>query len=74
MPIFKYEGKTQKGQIKKGEYEAPDQGAVRVYLRQQNIIPIKITPKGKEIKLSLPFKKKVDKTVCNDTFSRFRVA
>jgi type IV pilus assembly protein PilC len=59
MPIFKYEGKTQKGQVKKGEYEAPDQGAVRVYLRQQNIIPTKITPKGKEISLSLPFKKKV---------------
>jgi type IV pilus assembly protein PilC len=59
MPIYKYEGKTLKGQIKKGDFEAPDEGGVRVYLRQQNIIPIKITPKGKEIKLSLPFKKKV---------------
>jgi type IV pilus assembly protein PilC len=59
MPIFKYEGKTQKGQIKKGEYEASDQGAVRVYLRQQNIIPMKITPKGVELKFNLPFKQKV---------------
>jgi type IV pilus assembly protein PilC len=59
MPIYKYEGKTLKGQIKKGDYEAPDEGGVRVYLRQQNIIPIKITPKGKEIKFSLPFGKKV---------------
>lgn len=59
MPIYKYEGKTLKGQIKKGDYEAPDEGAVRVYLRQQNIIPIKITPKGKEITFSLSFKKKV---------------
>jgi type IV pilus assembly protein PilC len=58
MPIYKYEGKTLKGQIKKGDFEAPDEGAVRVYLRQQNIIPMKITPKGKEFNLSL-FKKKV---------------
>src|SRR4030043_401051 len=57
MPIYKYEGKTMKGQIKKGDFEAPDEGAVRVYLRQQNIIPIKITPKGKEIKFSFPLKK-----------------
>ena len=58
MPIYKYEGKTLKGQIKKGDFEAPDEGAVRVYLRQQNIIPMKIRPKGKEFNLSL-FKKKV---------------
>src|SRR4030065_570371 len=60
MPIYKYEGRTMKGQIKKGDFEAPDEGAVRVYLRQQNIIPTKITPKGKEFKSSLPFKKKVN--------------
>ena len=59
MPIYKYEGKTLKGQVKKGEFEAPDEGAVRVYLRQQNIIPTRITPKAKEITISLPFKKKV---------------
>jgi type IV pilus assembly protein PilC len=60
MPIYKYEGKTLKGQVKKGELEAADEGAVRVYLRQQNIIPTKITPKAKEITISLPFKKKVN--------------
>ncbi len=59
MPTFKYEGKTLKGQIKKGEFDAPDQGAVRVYLRQQNIIPTKISPKGKEIAFSFSFGKKV---------------
>ena len=59
MPVYKYEGKTLKGQIKKGEFEAADEGGVRTYLRQQNIISTKITPKGKEIKLSLPFGKKV---------------
>ncbi len=59
MPTFKYEGKTLRGQIKKGEFDAPDQGAVRVYLRQQNIIPTKISPKGKEIAFSFSFGKKV---------------
>lgn len=59
MPIFKWEGKALKGQSKKGEVEAPDEAGVRIYLRQQNIIPTKIVSKGKEIKFALPFKQKV---------------
>ena len=59
MPVFKWEGKTLKGTIKKGEMEAPNEGAIRMHLRQQNIIPTKIAAKGKEIKISLPFGKKV---------------
>ncbi len=59
MPLYKYEGKTLKGQVKKGEFEAANEGAVRAYLRQQNIIPTKIAPKGKEITFSFPMKKKV---------------
>jgi type IV pilus assembly protein PilC len=59
MPVFKWEGKTLKGTIKKGEMEAPNEGAIRIHLRQQNIIPTKIAAKGKEIKISLPFGKKV---------------
>jgi type IV pilus assembly protein PilC len=59
MPIYKWEGKAAKGVIKKGEMEAPNEAAIRISLRQQNIMPTKISPKGKEIKFSLPFKKKV---------------
>ena len=59
MPVFKWEGKTLKGTIKKGEMEAPNEGAIRIHLRQQNMIPTKIAAKGKEIKISLPFGKKV---------------
>jgi type IV pilus assembly protein PilC len=33
--------------------------AIRIHLRQQNIVPTKISTKGKEITFSLPFKKKV---------------
>jgi len=60
MPIYKWEGKTAKGVIKKGEMEAPNEAAIRIHLRQQNIIPTKVASKGKEFKISLPFKKKVN--------------
>jgi type IV pilus assembly protein PilC len=61
MPIFKWEGKTGKGAIKKGEMEAPNEAAIRIHLRQQNIIPTKIVSKGKEFKINLPFfKRKVN--------------
>jgi type IV pilus assembly protein PilC len=60
MPIYQWEGKTTKGAIKKGETEGPDEAAIRTHLRQQNIIPTKITSKGTEIRISLPFKKKVN--------------
>ena len=60
MPIYKWEGKTAKGAIKKGEMEAPNEAAIRIHLRQQNIVPTKVVSKGKEFKISLPFKKKVN--------------
>lgn len=59
MPIFKWEGKTLKGSMKKGEMEAPSEAAIRIHLRQQSIIPTKIATKGKEFKISLPGGKKV---------------
>ena len=59
MPIYKWEGKTAKGVVKKGEMEAPNEAAIRIHLRQQNIIPTKVASKGKEIRISLPFGKKV---------------
>jgi type IV pilus assembly protein PilC len=60
MPIYKWEGRAGKGAIKKGEMEAPSEAAIRIHLRQQNIIPTKISSKGKEIRISLPFRKKVN--------------
>ena len=60
MPIYKWEGKAGKGAIKKGEMEAPNEAAIRIHLRQQNIVPTKVVLKGKEFKISLPFKKKVN--------------
>jgi type IV pilus assembly protein PilC len=40
--------------------EAPNEAAIRIHLRQQNIVPTKVVSKGKEFKISLPFKKKVN--------------
>ena len=60
MPIYKWEGKAAKGAIKKGEMEGPTEAAIRIHLRQQNIIPTKIVSKGKEFRINLPFKKKVN--------------
>jgi len=53
MPRYRWEGKTLRGEKKKGEMEAPDEGSVRSHLRQQNIIPTKVVAKGTEISLSL---------------------
>ena len=60
MPIYKWEGKTAKGVVKKGEMEAPNEAAIRIHLRQQSVIPIKIESKekGLNINISLSFLKK----------------
>ncbi len=59
MPTYTWEGKTLKGLIKKGELEAPSEAALRIHLRQQSIIPIRILSKGKESRISLSFGRKV---------------
>jgi len=59
MPVYNWEGKTLKGSIKRGQTEAPSEAALRIHLRQQNIIPTKVSSKGKEFRISLPFGKKV---------------
>jgi len=70
MPIYKWEGKTAKGAVKKGEMEAPGEAAIRIHLRQQNIIPTKISSKGKEINISLPFLKQKVKQRSVAVFTR----
>jgi type IV pilus assembly protein PilC len=57
MPVYRWEGKTLKGGIKKGEMEAPSEEAIRIHLRQQNIVPTKVVSGGKEIKFSFGKKK-----------------
>ena len=50
--------------------EAPNEAAIRIHLRQQNIIPTKISSKGKEINISLPFLKQKVKQRSVAVFTR----
>ncbi len=63
MPVYRWEGKTLRGAIKRGEGEAASEGALRIQLRQQNIIPTKIIARGKEIKLQLGRQRVSEKAV-----------
>jgi type IV pilus assembly protein PilC len=57
MSKYAWEGRLPQGGFRRGEVEGPSEMAVRAYLRQQQIIPTKITAKGKELKITLPFMK-----------------
>jgi len=62
MPRFLWEGKDPIGSLKKGEYEAPNEAAVRVFLRGMRITPTKITLKPTSIfatKLLAPRQQKI---------------
>lgn len=56
MPVFAYEGKTRQGEVKKGTIEAPNQAVAMARLRQLQIVPKKVTEKGKgfDAKITLP--------------------
>jgi len=47
MPVFLWEGRDRTGGAKKGEYEAPNEAAVRVFLREIRITPTKVSTKQK---------------------------
>ena len=42
MPVYKWEGKTRSGGVKRGTMEAPNEQAVTLRLKQQQIVPDKI--------------------------------
>ncbi len=53
-PIFKWSGKTKSGELRAGEMEAQDAGAVEQRLRQMGIEPVKVKRKPKEFHIRLP--------------------
>ena len=55
MPVFLWEGTTKKGEVKKGEMEAPDEPAVRTALRRQGFKSIEVKPKPKDLLENIPF-------------------
>lgn len=50
--VFLWEGKTRQGQVQKGEIAAKSKDDVLALLRKQNIQPINVSEKPKEIKFS----------------------
>ena len=49
MPVFIWEGTTKRGEARKDEMEAPNEGAVRIQLRRQGIQNITIKKKPKDL-------------------------
>jgi type IV pilus assembly protein PilC len=61
--VFTWEGKTRQGSVQKGEIAANSKEDVLALLRKQNIQPINVTAKPKELKLSFGAPKVTDKDV-----------
>ena len=61
--VFTWEGKTRQGAVQKGEIAANSKEDVLALLRKQNIQPINVTAKPKEIKLSFGAPKVKDKDI-----------
>ena len=57
MPVYTWEGRTRQGSIKKGVMEAANEAAVMGQLRAQQVIPINVKAKSKDLLESLPFLK-----------------
>jgi type IV pilus assembly protein PilC len=61
--VFSWEGKTRQGTVQKGEIAANSKEDVLALLRKQNIQPINVTAKAKELKLSFGAPKVKDKDI-----------
>lgn len=55
MPVYKWEGKTKKGVVQKGEIEAKDENAVNLHLRRMQLTPIKVKKKPKDLFENIEF-------------------
>jgi type IV pilus assembly protein PilC len=61
--VFTWEGKTRQGAVQKGELAANSKEDVMALLRKQNIQPINVTAKPKQIKISFGTPKVTDKDI-----------
>jgi type IV pilus assembly protein PilC len=61
--VFLWEGKTRQGGMQKGEISAASKEEVMSLLRKQNIIPVTVSAKPREIKLSFGAQKITDKDI-----------
>jgi type IV pilus assembly protein PilC len=61
--VFLWEGKTRQGTVQKGEIAANNKDEVMALLRRQNIMPVNVTAKPREIKISFGAPKITDKDI-----------
>lgn len=62
MPRFVWEGRTRGGSTMSGELEAPSEAFVIAQLRRQQIVPVRIRAKAKDLSIRIPgFQKKVSR-------------
>jgi type IV pilus assembly protein PilC len=61
--VFLWEGKTRQGNIQKGEIAANTKEDVMALLRKQNITPVNVSAKPREIKISFGAPKITDKDI-----------
>jgi type IV pilus assembly protein PilC len=61
--VFTWEGKTRQGTVQQGELAANSKEEVFALLRKQNILPINVSAKPKEIKLKFGAPKVTDKDI-----------
>jgi type IV pilus assembly protein PilC len=61
--VFLWEGKTRQGNIQKGEISANNKEEVIALLRRQNIMPVAVSAKPREIKISFGAPKITDKDI-----------
>ncbi len=59
MPKFAWEGKTKTGSTMAGELEAPNEAFVLAQLRRQQITPVKVKAKARELHIRMPGSKGV---------------
>ena len=61
--VFQWEGKTRQGNVQKGEISANNKEEVMALLRKQNITPVNVSAKAREIKISFGAPKVTDKDI-----------
>ena len=61
--VFVWEGKTRQGAVQKGELSANNKEEVLTLLRKQNITPVNVSAKPRELKISFGAPKVTDKDV-----------
>ncbi|MFL5420545.1 MAG: type II secretion system F family protein, partial [Myxococcales bacterium] len=52
--VWRWSGKTRQGEVRSGEIEAMDEGAVRARLAQMGIEPTRVKKKPRDINITIP--------------------